>query len=107
MRRRPADPQRTRSVLLMCAALAFTLAVVLAAAAFVLPVRELVFGDDATTGVFSSPVPTLVIAVALVALGLACLRLAGDDGRGSWCERCVERNAEDATTCANCGALLG
>ena len=107
MRRRPADPERTRSVLLLCAALALTLAVLLAAAALVLPVRELVFGEDATTGIFSTPVPTLVIAVALVALGLACLRLAGDDGRGTWCERCVARNPEDATTCERCGARLG
>ena len=106
MRRRPADPERTRTVLLICAALAFALAVLLAAAALVLPVRELVFGDDAT-GIVSSPVPTLLMAVVLVALALGCLRLAGDDGRGTWCSACVGRNTEDATTCEHCGARLG
>jgi len=106
MRRRPADPERTRSVLLICAALAFVLAVVMAAAALVEPVGELVFGDG-LTGVFSSPVPTLLMAVVLVALGLGCLRLAGDDGRGAWCPECVARNPEGASTCEHCGARLG
>ena len=106
MRRRPADPERTRSVLLICAALAFVLAVVMAAAALVQPVGDLVFGES-MTGVFSSPVPTLLMAVVLVALGVGCLRLAGDDGRGIWCSACVARNPEDATTCEHCGARLG
>ena len=106
MRRRPADPERTRSVLLICAVLAFVLAVVMAAAALVEPVGDLVFGES-MTGVFSSPVPTLLMAVVLVALGVACVRLAGDTGGGAWCPDCVARNIEGATTCEHCGARLG
>ena len=90
MRRRPADPERTRSVLLLCAAVAVLLALVLT-------------GWAALSATWQ-PLP---VAVVLVGLAIACHRLAQDDGRGSWCEACVARNPEGATTCGRCGALLG
>ena len=90
MRRRPADPERTRSVLVFCAGVAVLFALALT-------------GWAAISGTWQ-PLP---VAVVMLALAVGCHRLAQDDGRGSWCEVCVARNPEDASTCGRCGALLG
>ena len=99
MRRRPADPERTRSVLLFCAALSFALAVLLVAArsssrwgsssSARTPRRRASPGRSRRCWSRSSSRRSVV----------ACLRLAQDDGRGTWCSECVARNPEGATTC--------
>lgn len=105
MRRRPADPQRTRSVLMFCAAVSFGLAMLVAGAAIVEPVGSFLFGQTRTGGLTKAVLAALV-ALVLAGLGVACLRLAQDDGRGTWCPECVARNPEGATTCESCGARL-
>jgi hypothetical protein len=55
---------------------------------------------------FSATVQPLLVGGVLVGLAIACFRLARDDGRGTWCEKCVARNPEEATTCEHCGARL-
>ena len=90
MRRRPADPERTRAVLMFCAAVALAFALLLAVWA-----------------ALTATVLPVVVAVVLVGLAIACVRLGQDDGRGTWCPECVARNPEDANTCEACGALLG
>jgi hypothetical protein len=106
MPRRAADPERTRSVLQLCAVLAFGLGVVAAASALVPSLGDVVFGDTALSGLRRT-VLTLLVAAVLAGLGVGCLRLARDDGRGTWCAECVTRNPEGATTCERCGAVLG
>ena len=106
MPRRPADPERTRSVLLFCGAVAFVLAVVVVASALWEPLGRVLF-SEASSGAAGTTVPALFVALVLAAVGIACVRLAGDDGSGVWCAECVARNPEDATSCRQCGALLG
>lgn len=48
----------------------------------------------------------LVIGPALVACSVACVVVARDDGRGTWCPECVARNPADALTCERCGSAV-
>jgi hypothetical protein len=94
MPRRAADPERTRSVLQLCAVVAFALGILATASAVVPPVGDLVFGDTALSGPRRTGL-TLLVTVVLVGLGAACLRLAKDDGRGTWCEECSQPRGRD------------
>ncbi len=99
--RSAADQQRLRSVLMLAGGV-----FVVAALCFLgYAVWVLVAGDSesrATAVGFS-----LVVAVVVAAMAVACMYVARDDGSGQWCDECLARNLEDAKRCENCGSALG
>jgi ribosomal protein L40E len=48
----------------------------------------------------------LVAGPALIVFAVACALVSRDDATGQWCPECVARNADEASTCANCGSAL-
>jgi uncharacterized membrane protein YqjE len=99
--RSAADQQRLRSVLMMAGG-----AFVVAALCFLgYAVWLLVAGESESRA--KAVGFSLVVAVVVAAMAVACIHLARDDGRGQWCDECLARNLEDAQRCENCGSRLG
>jgi ribosomal protein L40E len=48
----------------------------------------------------------LVAGPVLVVVAVACALVSRDDASGQWCPECVARNADEASTCDNCGSAL-
>jgi hypothetical protein len=99
--RSAADQQRLRSVLMMAGG-----AFVVGALCFLgYAVWLLVAGESESRA--RAVGFSLVVAVVVAAMAVACIQLARDDGRGQWCDECLARNLEDAQRCENCGSRLG